>query len=117
MELHTTLVRFYQQQQHQKQLLQQQQQQQQIMHENKSCDDEDLNETNRIENSSINENRQFLETIKSSKKDYDVDMFISEMREYPCIWNTSLRSYHDQIIRKNAWMSWARNLDVQVRNY
>ena len=85
MELHTTLVRFYQQQQHQKQLLQQQQQQQQIMHENKSCDDEDLNETNRTENSFINENRQFLETIKSSKKDYDVDMFISEMREYPCI--------------------------------
>ena len=35
-------------------------------------------------------------------KDYDVDMFITEMREYPCIWNTSLRSYHDQIIRKNV---------------
>ena len=103
MELSTTLVRFYQQQQQQKQLLQQQQQQQQIMHENESCDDEDLNETNRIENSFINENRQLLETIKSSKKDYDVDMFINEMREYPCIWNTSLRSYHDQIIRKNAW--------------
>ena len=57
MELSTTLVRFYQQQQQQKQLLQQQQQQQQIMHENESCDDEDLNETNRIENSFINENR------------------------------------------------------------
>ena len=92
MELSTTLVRFYQQQQQQKQLLQQQQQQQQIMHENESCDDEDLNETNRIENSFINENRQLLETIKSSKKDYDVDMFINEMREYPCIWNTSLKS-------------------------
>ena len=48
------LLRFYQQQQQQTQLLQQQQQQQQIMHENENCDDEDLNETNRIENSFIN---------------------------------------------------------------
>ena len=44
-----------------------------------------------------------METIKLNKKDYDVDIFINEMREYPCIWNTSLRSYHDQIIRKNVW--------------
>ena len=43
-----------------------------------------------------------METIKSSKKDYNVDMFINEMQEYAYIWNTSLRSYHDQIIRKNA---------------
>ena len=110
LQLSTTLVRFYQQQQLQEQLLQQQQQlqimqqpQQYYINENQSCDDEDLDETNRIENSFINENRQLLETIKSTKKDYDVDMFINEMREYPCIWNTSLRSYHDQIIRKNAW--------------
>ena len=54
MELSTMLLRFYQQQQQQTQLLQQQQPQQQIMHENESCDDEDLNETNRIENSFIN---------------------------------------------------------------
>ena len=45
MELSTTLESFYQQQQQQKQLLQQQQR---IMHENESCYDEDLNETNRI---------------------------------------------------------------------
>ena len=86
------VLRFYQQQQHQKQLLQQQQQQQQTMHEKESCDDEDLNETSCIENSFINENRQFLGTITSSKKDYDVDIFINEMQEYPGIWNTSLRS-------------------------
>ena len=47
LELSTTLESFYQQQQQQKQLLQQQQQQR-IMHENESCYDEDLNETNRI---------------------------------------------------------------------
>ena len=73
------------------------------MHGNESCDDEDLNENNRIENAFINKNRQLLETIKPSKKDYDVDMFINEMQEYPCIWNTSLRSYHDQIIWKKTW--------------
>ena len=76
-----------------------QQSQQYYINENQNCDDKDLDETNRIENSFINENRQLLETIKSTK---NVDMFINEMREYPCIWNTSLRSYHDQIIRKNA---------------
>ena len=93
MELSTTLVRFYQQQQQQKQLLQQQQQQQQIMqqpqqyylNENESCGDEDLNETNRVVNSFINENRQFLKTIKSSKKDDDADTFINEIRECPSI--------------------------------
>ena len=105
LQLSTKLVRFYQQQQQQEQLLQQQRQQimqqpqQYYINENQSCVDEDLDETNRIENSFINENRQLLETVKSTK---NVDMFINEMREYPCIWNTSLRSYHDQIIRKNA---------------
>ena len=58
---------------------------------NKSCDAEDLDETNRIENPFINESRQLLETIKSTKKDSDVDMFINEMQEYPCIQNISLR--------------------------
>ena len=101
LQLSTTLVRFYQQQQQQEQLLQQQQQQimqqlqQYYINGNQSCDDENLDGINRIENP--------LSTIKSSKKDYDVDMFINEMREYSCIWNTSLRSYHGQIIRKSAW--------------
>ena len=80
-----------------------QQQQQYYINGNQSCDDENVDEINCIENPFINENRQLWETIKSSKKDYDVDMFINEMREYSCIWNTSLRSYHDQIIRKSAW--------------
>ena len=64
-----------------------QQPQQYYINENKSksCDGEDLDETNRIENSFINESRQLLETIKSTKKDSDVDMFINEMQEYPCI--------------------------------
>ena len=112
LRLSTTLVRFYQQHQQQEQLLLQQQQQQIMQQpqqyyisENKSCDDEDLDEINRIENSFINENRQLLEIIKSTKKDYDVGMFINEMREYPCIWNTSLRSCHDQIIEKMHGMS------------
>ena len=113
LQLSTTLVRFYQQQQHQEQILQQQQQHQQIMQQpqqcyinkNQNCYDKDLDETNRLENSFIKGNRQLLGTIKSSKKYYDVDIFTNEMQEYPCIWNTSLRSYHDQIIRKMHEMS------------
>ena len=68
LQLPTTLVRFYQQQQHQKQILQQQQQQQQIMQQpqqcyinkNQNCYDKDLDETSRIENWFIKENRQLL---------------------------------------------------------
>ena len=77
LELSTMLLRFYQQQQQQEQLLQQQQQQQQqqimqqpqqyCINENQNCVDEDLDENNRIENSFINENRQFFETIKTSR--------------------------------------------------
>ena len=74
-----TLARFYQQQQQQEQLLKQQQQQQQqqwqLMHplqkyyinENQNCDDEDLDEINRMENLFINEKRQFFGTIKLSR--------------------------------------------------
>ena len=109
LELSITLVRFFQQQEEllQQQLQQQQQQiiqqpEQYYINENQNCEDEDLDETNRVENSFINDNRQFFETIKLSKKDYEVDMFMNELLEYPCIRNTSLRSYHGQIIRKKC---------------
>ena len=46
------------------------------INENQTCDDEDLDETNRTENSVIYENRQIFQTIKLSKRNYDVDMFI-----------------------------------------
>ena len=54
-------------------------------------------------NSFVKENRQLFETIKSNKKDHDIVMFINEMQQCPCIWNRSLRSYHEQIIEKNTW--------------
>ena len=62
-ELSTTLVRFYQllqqqQQQQQQQIMQQPQQY--CINENQNCVDQDLDENNRIENSFINENRQFF---------------------------------------------------------
>ena len=34
---------------------------------------------------------------------YDVELFIEEIQNYPCIWNTSARSHHDQNMRKVAW--------------
>ena len=77
--------------------------QQYSINENQNCDEKDLDQTNCIENSFINENVQLFETINLSKIDYDVDMFLIKMSEYPCIWDTSLTSYHDQIIRKNIW--------------
>ena len=34
---------------------------------------------------------------------YDVEIFINEMENYPCLWNTSTRSHHVQNMRKVAW--------------
>ncbi len=34
---------------------------------------------------------------------YDMESFIIEMECYPCLWNTSTRSHHDQNMRINAW--------------
>ena len=34
---------------------------------------------------------------------YDMESFIIEMECYPCLWNTSTRSRHDQNMRINAW--------------
>ena len=34
---------------------------------------------------------------------YDVESFIIEIECFPCLWNTSTRSHHDQNMRINAW--------------
>lgn len=33
---------------------------------------------------------------------YDVEIF-NELRDFPCIWDTSCRSYRDQEMKKVAW--------------
>ena len=34
---------------------------------------------------------------------YDTELFIMEIENYPCLWNTSTRSHHDQNMRFNSW--------------
>lgn len=48
-------------------------------------------------------NTEFEET-----ENYDVESFIDAIRDYVCIWNTSLRSHHELTKRKSAWENLAR---------
>ena len=41
-----------------------------LQSQNQNCEDEDSDETNRIDNLFIDNNRQLFETIKLSEKDY-----------------------------------------------
>ena len=34
---------------------------------------------------------------------YDIESLILEIESYPCLWNTSTRSHHDQHMRINSW--------------
>ena len=36
--------------------------------------------------------------------EFDVEMFIEELKNFPCLWNTSLRSYHEKHTKQNSWM-------------
>lgn len=74
------LVRLYQQQQNEKQ---QQLNSEPIQQQTQEpFDEEGLDETS------------------AASQTYDVEMFINEMPNFPAIWNTSMRSYHDQNIKK-----------------
>ena len=44
-------------------------------------------------------------------------MLINEMQMYPYIWNTSLRSYHGQIIQKNAWDELNKKFECSGEEY
>ena len=46
--------------------------------------------------------------IREDSVSYDVESFIIEMECYPCLWNTSTRSHHDQNMRINAWEKLSR---------
>ncbi|XP_065069816.1 uncharacterized protein LOC135694869 [Rhopilema esculentum] len=36
--------------------------------------------------------------------EFDVEIFIEELKNFPCLWNTSLRSYHEKHTKQNSWM-------------
>jgi len=45
---------------------------------------------------------EFVNSVLSNDV-YDVETFINEMEGYPCLWNPSTRSHHDQHMRTKAW--------------
>ena len=44
------------------------------------------------------------------KKLFDMEIFIDMVKEEPCIWNTSLRSFREQPKKKLAWQKIAEVL-------
>ena len=36
--------------------------------------------------------------------EFDVEMFTEERKNFPCLWTTSLRSYHEKHTKQNSWM-------------
>ena len=42
-------------------------------------------------------------TLQTTMQDYDTDKLLNEMEGYPCLWNPSTRSHHNQNMRSTAW--------------
>ncbi|CAB4029272.1 Hypothetical predicted protein, partial [Paramuricea clavata] len=46
--------------------------------------------------------------------EYNVEIFIGQVQEEPCLWNTSYRAYKDQTKQKNAWSNIAAKFGKDV---
>ena len=44
-----------------------------------------------------------LETTSESCSEFETELFIEQVRAFPCLWNTSLSSYKDKTAKTNAW--------------
>ena len=44
------------------------------------------------------------ELSRTVTSEFDVEMFSEELKNFPCLWNTSLRSYHEKHTKQNSWM-------------
>ena len=49
------------------------------------------------------ENVENTAPVDNSFVEFDVEIFIEEIRQLPCLWNTSLAAYKDRNIKANAW--------------
>ena len=94
------------------QLVQQQQQKQQQQQQPQQQDSQqtqsDLNlflepGHNNKKNTTITTQDQDMTQSQTTVLEYDTEMFIMEMEGFPCLWNTSTRSHHDQNMRTTAW--------------
>ena len=44
-----------------------------------------------------------LETTSKSCSEFETELFIEQVRAFPCLWNISLSSYKDKTAETNAW--------------
>jgi len=53
-----------------------------------------------VDDSPLNDASYSLEV---ESKSFDHEEFIDRLKELPCLWNTSISSYKDRIVKLNAW--------------
>ena len=61
-----------------------------------------------VDDSPLNEVSYSLEV---ESKSFDHEEFIDQLKELPCLWNTSISSYKDRIVKLNAWRKLAKLFD------
>ena len=51
------------------------------------------------------------EVIPQVEPVFDKELFIEELRQLGCLWNTSLPSYKDRTVKANAWKKLSQIFD------
>ena len=56
----------------------------------------------------LTEETSVLENVENAAPEYDIiefdtGIFIEEIGQFPCLWNTSIAAYKDRNIKANAW--------------
>jgi len=61
-----------------------------------------------VHDSPLNEASYSLEV---ELKSFDHEEFINRLKELPCLWNTSISSYKDRLVKLNAWRKLVKLFD------
>jgi hypothetical protein len=75
-----------------------------------------------IGNQATESSETTLANIEASEKeevstDFDVELFIEEVRKLGCLWNTSLSTYKDRNAKQNAWMIISKIFNKDGKNF
>ena len=73
---------------------------------------EELLRQARSRNEGSNEQPEDIhEVIPQVETVFDKELFIEEIRQLGCLWNTSLPSYKDRTVKANAWKKLSQIFD------
>ena len=57
------------------------------------------------------------ESPRPETEEFDVEVFIEEIKNFPCLWNTSLRSYHEKHTKNNSWIILSEKLERNGKDF